>query len=236
MLFISHANPEDNEFSRWIALRLAKEGFPVWCDLTKLLGGEDFWKDIETAIRERSCKFLYVLSKTSNQKDGPLQELQTAKSVSRYEKIDDFIIPLLIDDLPHSQINIQLTRLNAISFNLNWAKGLYILLKKLEKDKIEKKPHFNPQTVNDWWKTNFGSDEVVCEVQETYLSNWFPIKSLPKKIYFHKLTDNPSAVEELIEESKYPAFIHSEFIVTFATAKDFNFEYGVFSSVRLTIE
>ena len=34
MVFLSHANPEDNEFTLWLALRLAAEGFPVWCDLT----------------------------------------------------------------------------------------------------------------------------------------------------------------------------------------------------------
>ena len=51
MLFISHANPEDNEFAQWLALQLAKCGYPVWCDLTKLLGGETFWSDIEEALR-----------------------------------------------------------------------------------------------------------------------------------------------------------------------------------------
>jgi len=51
MIFVSHANPEDNLFTRWLALRLAREGYPVWSDLTKLLGGEDFWRDIEVAIR-----------------------------------------------------------------------------------------------------------------------------------------------------------------------------------------
>jgi hypothetical protein len=66
MLFISHANPEDNEFTRWLALRLANEGYPVWCDLTKLLGGEDFWEEIEFAIRNRTAKFLFVVSRASN--------------------------------------------------------------------------------------------------------------------------------------------------------------------------
>ena len=42
MLFVSHASPEDDEFARWLALQLAKEGYPVWCDRTKLLGGEPF--------------------------------------------------------------------------------------------------------------------------------------------------------------------------------------------------
>lgn len=39
MLFLSHATPEDNSFARWLALQLANEGYPVWCDLTKPLGG-----------------------------------------------------------------------------------------------------------------------------------------------------------------------------------------------------
>jgi hypothetical protein len=39
LLFLSHANPEDNEFTLWLALQLAKEGYKVWCDLTGFLGG-----------------------------------------------------------------------------------------------------------------------------------------------------------------------------------------------------
>ena len=34
-LLLSHANPEDNEFTLWLALQLANEGYRVWCDLTK---------------------------------------------------------------------------------------------------------------------------------------------------------------------------------------------------------
>src|SRR6266498_340456 len=90
-LFISHANPEDNEFTRWLALRLAAEGYAVWCDLTKLLGGEAFWSHIEEAIRTRSAKVIYVLSQSSNQKPGSLAELQVAQNVARDEKLQDFV-------------------------------------------------------------------------------------------------------------------------------------------------
>lgn len=34
MVFFSHANPEDNEVTRWLALQLARAGYAVWCDLT----------------------------------------------------------------------------------------------------------------------------------------------------------------------------------------------------------
>jgi len=32
MLFVSHANPEDNTFALWLTLRLGELGFKVWCD------------------------------------------------------------------------------------------------------------------------------------------------------------------------------------------------------------
>ena len=64
-LLLSHANPEDNEFTLWLALQLANEGYRVWCDLTKLLGGEVFWDNIEEVIKARAVKVLYVLSRTS---------------------------------------------------------------------------------------------------------------------------------------------------------------------------
>lgn len=78
MVFISHANPEENEFARWLTLQLANEGYPVWCDVTKLLGGEKFWEDIQDAIANRTAKFVFALSQSSNHKTGPLDELNCA--------------------------------------------------------------------------------------------------------------------------------------------------------------
>src|SRR5580704_14101879 len=147
-LLLSHANPEDNEFTLWLALQLANEGYRVWCDLTKLLGGELFWDDIEAVIRTRTAKVLYVLSRTSNGKDGPLRELQLAQSLARREGIQDFVIPLHIDDLPHGEMTIELTRVNVTPFENSWAKGLATLLKKLEEDAVPKDPNFNRSAVN----------------------------------------------------------------------------------------
>jgi hypothetical protein len=153
MLFLSHATPEDNAFARWLALQLANEGYPVWCDLTKLLGGEDFWKDIQEAIRKRSIRFLFVLSRSSNTKEGTLQELACAKAVAAQvsSEIRDFIIALKIDDLPYSEVDIEIQRLNHISFTGSWASGLNQLLKKLAKDNVPEDPRFNPDSVSSWW-------------------------------------------------------------------------------------
>jgi proline dehydrogenase len=74
LIFISHAS-EDFEFSQWISLQLAKEGYGVWCDLTKLLGGENWPQEINEALQTRTQKFCFVLSRTSNKKDDPLNEI-----------------------------------------------------------------------------------------------------------------------------------------------------------------
>jgi TIR domain. len=123
MLFVSHATPEDNEFARWLALQLGKEGFPVWCDQTKLLGGEPFWEEIEDAIRNRTRRFLFVQSRNSNQKDGCLDELAVAKTIGKQLEDTHFITAIRIDDLPFAEFNIRLHKLNSVDCAQNcwWA-------------------------------------------------------------------------------------------------------------------
>ena len=36
IIFISHAAPEDNEFTRWLSLQLIGLGYTVWSDVLKL--------------------------------------------------------------------------------------------------------------------------------------------------------------------------------------------------------
>jgi hypothetical protein len=139
-LLLSHANPEDNEFTLWLALQLANEGYRVWCDLTKLLGGEVFWDNIEDAIKTRAAKVLYILSRTSNAKDGPLKELHFAQGVAKRDKLKDFVIPLHIDDLLHGDVTIEISRINTVQFEQSWGAGLAKLLEKLEEDNVPKDP------------------------------------------------------------------------------------------------
>ena len=40
IVFISHANPEDNEFTSWLGSRLVNAGYDVWADILSLVGGE----------------------------------------------------------------------------------------------------------------------------------------------------------------------------------------------------
>lgn len=186
MIFISHALPEDNDFTRWLALRLAKEGYPVWCDLTKLLGGEDFWCDVQDAIKNKTTKFLFVLSRNSNEKGGALKELALATRVGKNK--NDFVIPLKIDDLPSDDATIELVRLNSVDFFTNWISGFNCLLQKFEKDKVPKDERFNPSTVASWWRDQQKQQSLVQATKETCASNWFKISDLPETIYLHSLS------------------------------------------------
>ncbi len=216
MIFISHANPEDNDFTMWLALQLAKEGYPVWCDLTKLLGGEDFWKEAEAAIRERTCKFIYVLSRSSNQKAGPRRELQIAENIRKKFDLQRFIIPVTVDDLPPNEFNIMLANINAISFNKSWATGIKTLLKNLCEEKVSKKDNFGYDAVAYWWNTQKSGKGIIIDEPEELISNWFPVVELPKLIYGHNLTnESKDAIH-----SEYPVVLRKKLIFSFGAKEE----------------
>lgn len=221
MIFLSHANPEDNDFTRWLALQLAKDGYPVWCDLTQLLGGEDFWKDAESAIRTRTIKFVYVLSRTSNEKDGPRRELQIAMNVARHDQsLHDFIIPLHIDNLAHADINVLLTNLNAIPFERSWAMGYGQLLDVLEREHVPKKANFNPEAVSSWWRSQFSAERGVRQESDAYLSNLVRIASMPERLFLHTLVRSGTGPVEPGNRLPFAGFVDNIDLVTFASAED----------------
>lgn len=77
-VFISHAAPEDNVFSRWLGAKLELAGYLVWHDLARLKGGDLFWGKIEAAIREDSFRVVAVVSKVSIHKQGVKNEWAVA--------------------------------------------------------------------------------------------------------------------------------------------------------------
>jgi hypothetical protein len=221
-VFVSHANPEDNRFSRWLALRLARDGYKVWSDLTGLLGGEDIWRDIEHLIRERIIKFLYVLSRSSNQRIGTLQELQIALTVARTEKFSDFVIPLRIDDLPHSEANIQLARLFTTPFSDSWTVGYSMLVEKLKRDGVPTSDGSSPGLVARWWSEHLSPVDGVAQTPEEYLSNWFPITKMPYLIHLHELPVPPPNGMP----ARRVGVWHSPYLVSFAPPHDIAEDLG----------
>ena len=222
-IVLSHAY-EDNQFTRWLALQLARNGYHVWCDLTHLLGGEIFWDNIETLIRTGCIKFIYVLSRNSNRGQGRgfWKELDLADAQSKVNKIPDFIIPVSIDDLPSNDYNIYLHTRHVEQFHPCWSDGLETLLAKLEKRKVPRRQEFSPKSVTYWWRRWFRNPKQGVERKsETYLSSWFPIERLPSKLYIHHWGDSDDEKSFTEIDWDWPAISHGNGIVTFAPAADF---------------
>ena len=99
VVFLSHANPEDNVLTLWLGTRLAAAGYTVWSDVTELIGGETFWDDIEEAIRSYAVKVISLVSKAGVHKKGFKDELSLALAVERAESLGDFVIPIRVDDI-----------------------------------------------------------------------------------------------------------------------------------------
>lgn len=215
-VFLSHANPADNQFTQWLTLRLAREGYEVWCDLTKLLGGDDFWSDIEQALRQRARKVVYILSRASNQAGGVLKEIAVANGIAKQLKDTGFIIPVKIDDLPFADHNIEINRLNAISFTKGWAEGLAALLKTLQDDGVPRSNNSGPSVVASWWNDRQLNKELVHDSPQAHWTNWFPVKSIPSAIWVWRAPQGWRAPDK----ATWPAYRIDDRYVSFASSKE----------------
>lgn len=56
LLFISHAAPEDNDLSGWLASKLRLLGYEVWMDVKNLRADSSFWNEIELKMRDESIR------------------------------------------------------------------------------------------------------------------------------------------------------------------------------------
>jgi hypothetical protein len=150
VVFLNHANPEDNVFVLWLGARLATAGYHVWSDLLQLAGGERFWNDINEAIRQHTAVFLPILSNASIDptKEGVHNEIAIATAVRRELKLDNFVVPLRLERVP--EIPAQLIQLNYIEFTANWADGLAHVLERLEKSNIPKQPSPEMAAMHAW--------------------------------------------------------------------------------------
>jgi hypothetical protein len=182
-VFIGHANPADNQFTTWLSLQLANHGYKVWSDLLQLVGGEDFWKNIEDALRSRTVKHIYVLSATSNKAPGCLNELAVSTSVAKTSHLSDFIIPIRTDSIAYDDMNIEIKRLNVIDATISWATALDKLLDKLAKDHVPKSSNQH-DAVNTYWRAHHGDTTGIINKPDELLSNYFPLV-LPETIYLH---------------------------------------------------
>ena len=61
-IFISHATPDDDDFTRWLSLKLIGLGYVVWCDILFLDKGVDFG----AILKRRSGKHMQIFNRIVN--------------------------------------------------------------------------------------------------------------------------------------------------------------------------
>jgi hypothetical protein len=224
VVFISHANPEDNPAASWFATKLTLLGYEVWCDLKNTHGGEsDFWLKVQKMIENDAAKFVYILSNTScdfERKKGIYKEVQTAENL----RIDNFIIPVRIENLTRS-----LPILLATSLYINgknWADGLRDLVDRLTEDGVPKRTDIDFEKISSWWPA-ISVEKIMCrDEEEELVSNILPIQALPANVHFIKVFSEGNLVAGLARLRKalpaQPAYYtHGDYIISFGNPFDF---------------
>lgn len=197
-LFISYAW-EDGALAEWLVRKLTAEGFRVWCDRFKLLGGERWPKDIDKAIKERTFRMIALLSRHSLHKENPCKERQMALILSK-ERKEDFLIPLNVDGQYPTDLGWELSDINYIRFD-DWAAGLKQLLKKLASIDAPKPLGESGRSIAA--VTFLSSCNVIQEVPETLYTNCLPVTNLPEVLYRHRLSRALSQEENLLLEGRW---------------------------------
>lgn len=218
LVFISHANPEDNEFVSWLGTRLIAAGYEVWADIFQLVGGEAFWRDIGTAIKEDAATVIAVLSRSSYQKDGVLDEIAMAVGTGRKLSKPSFVIPVRLDDLPYGDFPEQLIRLNAVDFAANWADGLARVQEALIKSGVPRENSSPANAFDQWRAFRLRQSGAVTEATEPVSSNWLRILDLPEQINFCRFGGEPKAVAKALASFTTPIVPLERLGLTFSDA------------------
>lgn len=182
-MFISYAQ-EDSYFTDWLALKLMSQGYRVWYDRIKLLGGESYPKEIDIAIKQLSYRVLAVVSRNSLNKQNPIKEWTQALNISRSEGID-FLIPLNLDGVSPKELNWMISDIVYIPFNTSWAQGLNKLLKLLEEIQT---PRFTDvkTTPTTWLNTKHNLEQKTGQIW----SNALPIEEIPSQLHRYQAPIN----------------------------------------------
>jgi len=181
LVFISHANPEDNEIALWLGTRLAAQGYSVWSDITRLIGGEVFWDSIENIILKRAACVIVLLSKEGHEKPGVLDEVNLAISTERRFNLNNFVVPVRVDALPFSSIRANLARKNIIDGSGNLKSALTDILRTLHEVHV---PCFPSQsaTVLTAWHDRLSEEEDHADPAQwnTLVENCISIRKWPR--------------------------------------------------------
>lgn len=192
---------EDAVLAEWLTLKLTAEGFKVWCDRTKLLGGESYPVDITKAITNSTFRMLALMSKSSVNKPNPVSERTLALNIGAERKVD-FVIPIKVDEIKPTELDFMTSNRTFIPFNHGWAHGLSQLLKKLNEIDAPKFARDGKVAVSRWLL----SEESIVSRPERVWSNLFQLYNIPKEIIHFSVNNMPDFIQD-----KWPFYRKNEY-------------------------
>lgn len=214
VVLITHANPEDNAFSRWLGARLIAAGYKVWLDLRSLRGGHDFWDEIDHTLRTVAVKQIVVVS-SHLQKQGVKKELAIGDAVARQLDDPNFMIPVRTADVRFASLPPELIRHNVINAHPNWAACLPELLETLDVGGVPRQPTTDGEFLRALVRAQEEGRLSVLDEPETLWSNWFPIEPMPDLLRLFGSKGTRDQFERWLKTSSVPHVPHSGLAATF---------------------
>jgi hypothetical protein len=179
IVFITHANPEDNPFAIWLGAKLASAGYEVWADVLRLRGGQDWQRLLEETIRLRTRKVLFAANQVAVGKQGVRNEIQIASDTAKKIHDSDFIIPLRLSDFEKPFL---IAHAQYINFERSWASGLKELLETLQD--TYKVPRATGN-IGTWLDLQLINGKKLTDTTERLISTWLEVRRLPQWIYYN---------------------------------------------------
>ncbi|MFZ5534603.1 MAG: TIR domain-containing protein [Patescibacteria group bacterium] len=183
----------DIALADWLVRKLTSEGYSVWYERFKLLGGEKYPDDIDTAIDSKAACVISIYSLESLSNAEIVRQRSLAVNISKKQKIE-FLIPLKKDNLPQDKLDAFSSQLVMIPFE-NWAKGLDQLLKKLTSLKIPKSVLDGKNIAANFY-LNRG---VITDKTEQLISNCLTVERIPGEL----LVSSPKTKIDYEELTQY---------------------------------
>lgn len=213
-------------------------GFDVWCDADKLLGGEDFWQEIERTLRNETAKFLIVISQSAFGaenvlRDGIAKELALADIVKKQLGDPHFIVPVRLDDTSYGDFSIELIRTNGVDCSENWASGLARVLEIFDRDKVPRSDAAT-QSLAAWRSVHQHHTRAISDTPEILQSNWLPVTEYPETLYFYESPGVRWTLEPRViaSECAIPAFAHGRLLASFARLEEMQVAVGSAFPIR----
>ena len=217
-VFISHANPEDNDFASWLGSKLANAGYDVWTDVLSLVGGEMISPGIGDVIRDKAAIVIIALSRASHRKAGVLNEIAIASTVERKLGKLGFVLPVVLDDLQTSDFPDDLVRRLSVDFSRDWQDGLSDVLTALEKARIPRSNDRRDAAMAAWLAFKAHGSVLRTDKPDILYSNWFKLGPLPSRIRFSRFLSSLD-IEGAFRQFRSPAHSFHRLAISFADAR-----------------